>query len=119
MKKLLLLLLLFSLTVSSANDSKIKKSSNRISKTEFKNDDNKKELGILDFKVDTIFKNVTFNTVEEIDYINIYNEDQQQIFSVNARIILGDTLNISFLEKGTYYIEIIFGEKKGAKQIII
>jgi len=120
MKKLVLLALLLSLTVSSANDNKIKKGSKKINKTEWTSSNNRnKELRILDFTVDTIFKNVTFNSVEEIDYVNIYNESNQQIFSVNARIILGDTLNISFLEKGTYYIEIIFGENKGAKQIII
>ena len=120
MKKLVLLVLLLSLSVSGANDNKIKKSSKKINKVELTNaNTSDKETGILDFKVDTIFKNVTFNSVEAIDYINIYNEVNQQIFSANARIILGDTLNISFLEKGTYYIEIIFGEKKGAKQIII
>ncbi len=120
MKKLVLLVLLLSFSFSNANDNKIKKDSKRISTTEVSHNDNSnKELGILDIKVDAIFKNITFNSVEQIDFINIYNKDEQQIFSANARIIIGDTLNISFLEKGTYYIEIIFGEKKGVKQFII
>ena len=120
MKKLLLLVLLLSLSVSGSNDNKIKKSSKKVNKVELTTaNTSDKEAGILDFTVDTIFKNVTFNSIEEIDYINIYNESNQQIFSANARIVLGDTLNISFLDKGMYYIEIIFGEKKGVKQIII
>ncbi len=122
MKNLILVVLLLSFTFSNANENedKTKKGTKEINKSEINsNIDSNQLINALDFTADTIFKNVTFNSVEKIEYINIYDVNQQQIFSANARIIVGDTLNISFLEKGTYYIEVIIGENIGAKQIII
>ncbi len=120
MKKLLLVVLLLSFTFTYAIDDKTKKDSKEISNSKIVSHTESKDLiNALDFTADTIFKNVTFKSVEQIDLINIYNENQQQIFSASASIIVGDTLNISFLEKGTYYIEVIIGENIGAKQIII
>jgi hypothetical protein len=120
MKNLLLIVLLLSFTFSYAIDNKTKKGTKEISKTETTSSKASLDLiNALDFTADTIFKNVTFNSVEQIDFINIYNENQQQIFSASARIIVGDTLNVSFLEKGTYYLEVIIGENIGAKQIVI
>jgi len=120
MKNLILIVLLLSFTFSNANEDKTKKSTKEISKSEINsNSESNQLINALDFTADTIFKNVTFNSVEKIDFINIYNVNQQQIYSASARIIVGDTLNISFLEKGTYYIEVIIGENIGAKQIII
>ena len=119
MKRLVLLILLISLTFSYGNGDNNRMNSKEektTSSSERKTSD--VELKDLDFTVDTIFKNVTFESVEKIEFINIYNEDHQQIFSANANIIIGDTLNISFLEKGTYYLEVIIGENIGARQII-
>ena len=105
---------------SYAIDDNTKKGTKRFSNSEIgSKKENLNLINALDFTADTIFKNVTFNSVEQIDFINIYNDNQQQIFSANARIMVGDTLNISFLEKGTYYIEVIIGENIGARQIII
>ncbi len=119
MKRLILLILLISFTYSYGNGD-----NNRVNSKEEKTTSSSErktsdvELKDLDFTVDTMFKNVTFESVEKIEFINIYNEDHQQIFSANAKIIIGDTLNISFLEKGTYYLEVIIGENIGARQII-
>ena len=120
MKNLVLIVILFSITFSYAIDKKSKKGNKAINNTETSTSkDNHDVLRSLDFTADVIFKNLTFNSIDKIDFINIYNENQQQIFSANANIIVGDTLNVSFLEKGTYYIEVIIGENIGAKQIII
>ena len=119
MKRLVLLILMISFTYSygNGNDNRVNSKEEKTTSTSNRKTSDV-ELKDLDFTVDTIFKNLTFESVEKIEFINIYNGDHQQIFSANAKIIKGDTLNVSFLEKGTYYIEVIIGENIGAKQII-
>ena len=119
MKRLVLLILMISISYSYGNgdNNRIKSKEDKTSSTsERKTGD--VDLKDLDFTVDTIFKNVTFESVEKIEFINIYNGDHQQIFSAKGSIIVGDTMNVSFLEKGTYYVEVIIGDTIGAKQII-
>lgn len=119
MKRLVLFILMISFTYSYGNDNNGRVNSKEEKTTSTNNRKSTDvELKDLNFTVDSIFKNVTFESVEKLEFINIYNEDHQQIFSANAKIIKGDTLNVSFLEKGTYYIEVIIGENIGAKQII-
>ncbi|MBT8394828.1 MAG: hypothetical protein KJN66_08250 [Bacteroidia bacterium] len=120
MKNIIVILLLLSFSVSNAFEDNSKKGKKEPSRSEINSSNERFDIiHALDFSANTIFKNVTFNSVDRIDFINIYDVNQQQIFSASARIIVGDTLNISFLEKGTYYIEVIIGENIGAKQIII
>ena len=124
MKKLALLILLFSFTFSFSTEKKPAKKTKEVVKVESNSDFsdsrvNISDLEALDFTADTIFKNVTFKSADKINFINIYDENNQQIFSAKGSIIVGDTMNISFLEKGTYYLEVIVGETIGAKQIII
>ncbi len=124
MKRAILLILLISVTFSYASGrkpiKKVKKAVKVEKNTEFSDSRvTAKDLEALDFTADTIFKNVTFKSAEKINFINIYDQNNQQIFSAKGSIILGDTLNISFLEQGTYYIEVVVGDTVGAKQIII
>ena len=124
MKRAILLILILSVTFSYASGKKPAKKTKEAVKVEKTNEFsdsrvNANDLEALDFTADTIFKNVTFKSADKINFINIYDENNQQIFSAKGSIIVGDTMNISFLEKGTYYIEVIVGETIGAKQIII
>lgn len=121
MKKLLLLLLLLSYSFSFANDSNDpnNKTVNKENKEFSESRVSTSDLEALEFSVDTIFKNITFNAADKINFINIYDANSQQIFSAKGSIIVTDTLNISFLEKGTYYIEVVVGENLGAKKINI
>ena len=121
MKKLALLILLLSFTFNYANDKKPTNNTKLVEKTESFSERSitATDLESLDFTADTIFKNVTFKSADKIHYINIYDSNNQQIFSAKGSIIVGDTLNISFLEKGTYYLEVVVGDTIGAKQIII
>ena len=123
MKRAILLILLISVTFSYAGSKKpIKKTKEviKIEKTiEFSDSRiSAIELDALDFTADTVFKNLTFKSVSKINYINIYDANNQQIFSAKGSIIVGDTMNVSFLEKGTYYVEVVIGDTIGAKQII-
>ncbi len=121
MKRAILLILLISFSFSYANDSKKPNKTNVVEANKEFSDSrvNESDLDALDFTADTIFKNVAFKSANKINFINIYDENNQQIFSAKGSIIVGDTLNISFLEKGTYYIEVVVGDTIGAKQIII
>ena len=124
MKRAILLILLISFTFSFATEKKPAKKTKEVVKVE--NNDNFSDSRVslsdveaLEFTTDAIFKNITFKSSDKINFINIYDENNQQIFSAKGSIIVGDTLNISFLEKGTYYLEVVVGEIIGAKQIII
>ena len=124
MKRAILLILLISFTFSFAAEKKPAKKTKEVVKVE--NNDNFSDSRVtlsdveaLEFTTDAIFKNVTFKSADKINFINIYDENNQQIFSAKGSIIVGDTLNISFLEKGTYYLEVVVGEIIGAKQIIL
>lgn len=124
MKRAILLIILISFTFSYATEKKPTKKTDdvvKVEKTAEFSDSriSASDLEALDFTADTIFKNVTFKSVDKINYINIYDENNQQIFSAKGSIIVGDTMNISFLEKGTYYIEVVVGETIGAKKINI
>ncbi len=124
MKRAILLILLISVTFSYATNKKPSKKAKEvvnIEKTAEFNDSrvSLSDLEALDFIVDTIFKNVTFKSADKINFINIYDENNQQIFSAKGSIIVGDTMNISFLEQGIYYIEVVVGETIGAKKINI
>ncbi len=124
MKRAILLILLISVTFSYATNKKPSKKAKEvvsIEKTAEFNDSrvSLSDLEALDFIADTIFKNVTFKSADKINFINIYDENNQQIFSAKGSIIVGDTMNISFLEQGTYYIEVVVGETIGAKKINI
>lgn len=123
MKRAILLILLISVSFSYAGSKKpIKKTKEliKIEKTSEFSDSRVStiDLDALDFTADTVFKNLTFKSASKINFINIYDENNQQIFSAKGSIIVGDTMNISFLEKGTYYVEVVVGEMIGAKQII-
>ena len=118
MKRVILYFFLFTFTFNYAVETDVNNSEVKKEKKTTDNRSTKENIDILDFTTDSIFKNITFNSIENIDFINIYDTEQNQIFSANAKIIVGDTLNLSFLEKGIYYIEVISGEKIGAKQII-
>ena len=123
MKRAILLILLISFTFSFATEKKPAKKTKEVVKVE--NNDNFSDSRVslsdveaLEFTTDAIFKNITFKSSDKINFINIYDENNQQIFSAKGSIIVGDTMNISFLEKGTYYVEVVVGEMIGAKQII-
>ena len=118
MKQVVLYLFLFTFTFNYAVETDVNNYEIKKEKKITENKSTKEKIDVLDFTTDSIFKNITFSSIENIDLINIYDTKQNQIFSANAKIIVGDTLNLSFLEKGIYYIEIISGEKIGAKQII-
>lgn len=122
MKRAILLIFLISFTFSFATEKKPVKSNNNEVKVEKTSEFTDSSVSIgdieaLEFSADTIFKNVTFNAADKIDFINIYDENNQQIFSAKGSIVVGDTLNINFLEKGTYYIEVVVGQTSGAKKI--
>ena len=123
MKRFILLILLLSVSVSFADETRKPNPSKSIVKENKENKEfskrnvNASDLEALEFSADTIFKNITFNAVENIDFINIYDENNQQIFSAKGSIIVKDTLNISFLEKGTYYVEVVVGKTMGAQKI--
>lgn len=121
MKRAILIIFLISFTFSYANDSKNPNKPNivKTNKEFTERSVTTVDLEALEFTADIVFKNVTFNAADKINFINIYDENNQQIFSAKGSIIVGDTLNISFLEKGTYYIEVVVGKTIGAKQIII
>jgi len=124
MKRVIRLILILSVTFSFANGKKPAKKTKEVAKvektTEFSDSRvSASDLEALDFTADTVFKNVTFKSADKINFINIYDENNQQIFSAKGSIIVEDTMNISFLEKGIYYIEVVVGETIGAKQIII
>ena len=124
MKRAILLILLISVTFSYATEKKPTKKAKEVVKIE-KTDDfsnsrvSLNDLEALDFTTDTVFKNVTFKSSDKINYINIYDANNQQIFSAKGSIIVGNTLNISFLEEGTYYVEVVVGDTIGAKKINI
>ena len=122
MKRAIPLIFLISFTFSFATEKKPVKSNNNEVKVEKTSEFTDSSVSIgdieaLEFSADTIFKNVTFNAADKIDFINIYDENNQQIFSAKGSIVVGDTLNINFLEKGTYYIEVVVGQTSGAKKI--
>lgn len=123
MKKIVLLILLLSFTVSFADETRKPNPSTSIVKENKENKEFSKrnvsasDLEALEFSADTIFKNITFNAAEKIDFINIYDEYNQQIFSAKGSILVRDTLNISFLEKGIYYVEVVVGKTLGAQKI--
>ncbi len=124
MKRAILLILLISFTFSYATNKKPSKKTKDVVKiektTEFSNSRvSLSDLDALEFTADTVFKNVTFKSADKINYINIYDANNQQIFSAKGSIIVGDTMNISFLEEGTYYIEVVVGKTIGAKKINI
>lgn len=124
MKRAILLILLISVSFSYATNKKPSKKAKavvNIEKTSEFSDSrvSLNDMEALDFTADTVFKNLTFKSANKINYINIYNESNQQIFSAKGSIIVGDTMNISFLEEGTYYVEVVVGETIGAKKINI
>lgn len=124
MKRAILLILLISGSFSYATNKKPSKKAKadvNIEKTSEFSDSrvSLNDMEALDFTADTVFKNLTFKSADKINYINIYNESNQQIFSAKGSIIVGDTMNISFLEEGTYYVEVVVGETIGAKKINI
>ena len=120
MKKFALLIVLLSFSFASAQDS----ASNGLNDISFDNEftdrsTNDADLEALEFTTDTKFGNITFKAPSKIDVINIYDENQQQIFSAKGSIIVGDTMSISFLENGKYYVEVVVGEAIGSQQISI
>lgn len=120
MKKIVLLILLLNLTVSFADESRKPNPSTsdvKENKEFSKRNVSASDLEALEFSADVIFKNITFKAAEKIDFINIYDEYNQQIFSAKGSILVRDTLNISFLEKGTYYVEVVVGKTLGAQKI--
>lgn len=125
MKQALFIIFLLTFSFVSANDTgkvpeSIAKETKKENKDSFSNSNvSISELEVLDFSVDAIFKNLTFKSAKSIDYINIYNEDQEQIFSAKGSILITDTLNISFLDTGIYYVEVVVNNTIGSKKISI
>lgn len=120
MKRAIIFLSLLTFNFSIANASGKHPESKTKDNSEFsKHSTTTADLEALDFTLDAIFKNVTFNAPDTIHFINIYDASQQQIFSAKGSILKTNTLNISFLDKGTYYIEVVTKDALGTKRVII
>jgi len=61
---------------------------------------------------------VIFNSPNKVDYINIYNADNQEIFSALGTIIKNNKIDVSFLPSGTYYLEVVIGKNMGSHKLI-
>lgn len=61
---------------------------------------------------------VAFNAPDDIDYINIYNSDHQEIFSAKGSIIEDNKIDLSFLPKDTYYLEVVIGKNMGTHRLM-
>jgi hypothetical protein len=79
---------------------------------------NDMDLSMFDIESDMNSGDITFNASEKIDYINIYNSHQEEIFSAKGTIIENNKINISFLPAGTYYLEVVIGKDMGAHELI-
>ncbi|MBT8304974.1 MAG: T9SS type A sorting domain-containing protein [Bacteroidia bacterium] len=76
------------------------------------------ELEMFDITSNMVSGDVQFNASDKIDYINIYNSHQEEIFSARGTIIENNKINISFLPAGTYYLEVVIGSNRGSHEII-
>ena len=73
------------------------------------------ELGIM---ANMNIGEVAFNAPEKIDYINIFNSDNQEIFSAKGSIIENNKIDLSYLPEGTYYLEVVIGKNIGSHKLI-
>jgi len=62
---------------------------------------------------------VVFNAPNEIDLVNIYDSYGNEIFSAQGTIIEDSKIDVSFLPKGTFYLEVVIGENMGAHKLNI
>lgn len=62
---------------------------------------------------------IAFNAPNEVDLINIYDSYGQEIFSAKGTIIEDSKIDISFLPRGTFYLEVVIGEDMGAHKLLI
>jgi len=60
---------------------------------------------------------VKFNAPNEIDLVNIYDAYGQEIYSAKGTIIEDSKIDVSFLPRGTFYLEVVIGEDMSAHKI--
>lgn len=76
------------------------------------------ELDDFGIKANMEIGEVMFQAPNKVDHINIYNADDQEIFSALGTIIENNKIDISFLPSGTYYLEVIIGDNMGSHKLI-
>lgn len=87
------------------------------------------EIGFDDFEIemselekfgvtaDMTIGEVVFNAPNEVDMVNIYDSYGQEIFSAKGTIIEDSKIDISFLPRGTFYLEVVIGDNMGAHKL--
>jgi len=76
------------------------------------------DLDVFGIKTNMKTGEVIFNAPNKVDFINIYNTYDQEIFSALGTIIKNNKIDISFLPSGTYYLEVIIGDNMGSHKLI-
>lgn len=79
---------------------------------------NTDELDVFGITANMEIGEVRFNAPNKVDYINIYNGDNQEIFSALGTIIKDNKINVAFLPEGTYYLEVVIGKNMGSHRLI-
>ncbi len=79
---------------------------------------NADELDVLGVSTNMEIGEIKFNAPNKVDYINIYNSDNQEIFSALGIIINDNKIDVSFLPSGTYYLEVVIGKNMGTHKLI-
>ncbi len=75
------------------------------------------ELDKFEITANMVAGEVEFNAPNEVDLINIYDSYGQEIFSAKGTIIEDSKIDISFLPRGTFYLEVVIGEDMAAHQL--
>lgn len=76
------------------------------------------ELTAFDIIANMKVGEVVFTAPDKIDYINIYNTDNREIFSAKGSIIETKKIDISFLPSGTYFLEVVIGKNMASHKIV-
>ena len=113
MKSIILLAALFIFNLSFAQD--------ETASVEVGFDDFEIEMSELDkfgITANMSISEVEFNAPNEIDFINIYDAYGQEIYSAKGTIIEASKIDLSFLPRGTFYLEVVIGDNMGAHKLI-